>query len=302
MSKPQVIFFGSGPVAAKSLELLARDFKIEAVVTKPKPPHHRGDFPVITTVEALDIPLFTVKDKTELSSLIAKKPFKSRLGILIDFGIIVNQDVIDYFPLGIINSHFSVLPQWRGADPISFAILSGQKQTGISLMLINEAMDEGPLIAYGEYELPQDITAPMLTTHLINLSHELLKVEVPHYLAGKHGGAPQSITGRDVSYSRKLTKKDGLIDWTKPAEDIEREIRAFYDWPKSRCKLGSKEVIITQARVVAIKGKPGEILEKGSRLIVAAGDKALEILKLKPAGKSEMTAHQFLIGYANQLS
>ncbi|HSX23936.1 MAG TPA: methionyl-tRNA formyltransferase [Candidatus Saccharimonadales bacterium] len=298
----KIVFFGSGPVAAQSLELLAGDFEIEAVVTKPKPPHHRGEFPVIATAEKLGLPIHTVSSKAELSKLIAARPFRSRLGVLIDFGIIVGQDTIGYFPLGIVNSHFSVLPEWRGADPISFAILSGQKQTGISLMLLVEAMDEGPLIAYGEYDLPPDITAPLLTTHLIHLSYALLKEELPHYMAGKHSGAPQNITGRKVSYSRKLTKQDGVIDWAKPAVELEREIRAFIEWPKSRTQLGGKEVILTGAQVVDGRSKPGEILEKSQRLVIATSDKALEILRLKPAGKREMSAKEFLAGYGQQLS
>src|SRR5690606_13053936 len=127
MNKIPVVFFGSGPVAAKSLENMLPDFEIVAVVTKPKPAHHRGNFPVINVAENNNLPLYRVTNKQELTELIRTKPFKSEVAILIDFGIIVSQEVIDYFPKGIINSHFSLLPEWRGADPITFAILSGQK-------------------------------------------------------------------------------------------------------------------------------------------------------------------------------
>src|SRR5690349_11528911 len=123
MKKPSFVFFGSGPVAAESLQLLMQNFSVEAVVTKPKPAHHRGAFPVLEVAEKFALPVYTVSNRSELSELINGKPFASKLGVLIDFGIIVGRDVIDYFPLGIINGHFSVLPQWRGADPISFAIL-----------------------------------------------------------------------------------------------------------------------------------------------------------------------------------
>src|SRR4051812_14202772 len=134
--KPSIVFFGSGPVAAKSLELLAEYCNVEAVITKPQPEHHKEPFPVLTLAKKRDFKVFTPVGKKELSDLFETKPVTSQLGIVIDYGFIINQDVIDYFPLGIINSHFSLLPEWRGADPITFAILSGQKETGVSLMLI----------------------------------------------------------------------------------------------------------------------------------------------------------------------
>lgn len=304
-SQPSIVFFGSGPVAAKSLELLARDFDIEAVVTKPKPDHHKEAFPVIEAAQKLKLTIHKVSNKAGLSELIAKKPFKSTLGVLIDFGIIVAQDTIDYFPLGIINSHFSVLPEWRGADPITFSILSGQKSTGVSLMLLVEKMDEGPLLAFGEFKLPTDITTPTLTEHLINFSYQMLVNEIPKYIAGAKP-LPQSVTGRKVSYSRKLTKQDGVIDWDKSASRIEREIRAFAGWPKSKTKLANKDVIITEAKAVSSIGlnqKPGDISigSNSSSIIVATSNGSLLVHRLKPAGKNEMTSKEFLAGHKNLL-
>jgi methionyl-tRNA formyltransferase len=293
-----VVFFGSGPVAARSLELLVQNFEVEAIVTKPKPANHRGSFPVLDKAKALNLPLVTVSSKAELSTLIANKPFASDLGVLIDFGIIVGQDVIDYFPLGILNSHFSILPDLRGADPITFAILSGQTMTGVSLMLLVEAMDEGPLIAYGEQPLSGKETTPQLTEQLINLSDALLKDMIPHYRKNKQAVA-QTITGRAVSYSRKLTKEDGIIDWSKPAEQIEREIRAFIEWPKSRTTLAGKDIVITKAHVVSASGSPGEVVPQNKNLVVACGQQALAIDRLKPAGKPEMTSEAFLAGHSH---
>src|SRR6266545_186808 len=178
ISEP-IVFFGSGPVAAESLRLLAQDFSIEAIVTKPRAPHHRGEVPVLTLAEKLHLPTHTVSSKKELSNLFEGKPFASKLGILVDFGVIIPRTVIDYFPLGIVNSHFSIQPEWRGADPITFAVLSGQKQTGVSIMLLVEAMDEGPLLGYGRYNLSPSVTTPELTGHLIKLSHALLLDTVP---------------------------------------------------------------------------------------------------------------------------
>lgn len=296
-----VVFFGSGPVAAKSLRLLATNFKVEAVVTKPRPEHHRGDVPVISVATELGLPIKTVSDRRALDELISKNPFESNLGVLIDFGILVSQKIIDYFPLGIINSHFSILPDLRGADPITFAILSGQQMTGVSLMLLVAAMDEGPLLAYGEQPLSGTETTPELTESLILLSDALLRDTIPGYLAHEKKAAPQNITGRQVSYSRKLTKNDGLIDWTKSAEQLEREIRAFIEWPKSRTSIAGKEVVITRAYVRSESGKPGDVKVTNKDLIVYCGKDALGISQLKPAGKNEMTAEAFLAGHKHLL-
>lgn len=290
-----LVFFGSGPVAAESLELLAKDFTIEAVVTKPQPAHHKEPFPVLESAKKLGLRTLTPVNKQELSELFADQPATSKLGVVIDYGIIIDQDVIDYFPLGIVNSHFSLLPRWRGADPISFAILEGDAETGVSLMLIVAKLDEGPLLAQRSLPINAQTTTPSLTKELIVLSHELLVENLPEYINGQLKPSPQSNGG--VSYSRKLTKADGQVDWKKPADEIERQIRAFLEWPKSRAKLGSTEVIITKAKVVDGSLKPGEIQAEDKKLIVGTGKGLLEILSLKPVGKPEMTIEAFLAGY-----
>lgn len=310
-SNPGIVFFGSGPVAADSLSRLLSDFTIEAVITKPRPAHHHGSVPVFELCEKHSLPVHTPSNKSELSQLFTTHPFTSSLGIVIDYGIIINQDVIDAFPLGIVNSHFSLLPEWRGADPITFSILSGQAQTGVSLMLINDKMDEGPLLAQATYDLTSDITTPQLTKDLVLLSDAMLKEVLPHYLEGTATAQPQeSVTfaaSKESTYSRKLTKEDGNIDWTKPAAQIEREIRAFIDWPKSRARLGSIDVILTKAHVVPEEPgttKPGEIeiRRESGTILVTTGADSLSLDRLKPAGKQEMTAAAFLNGYAQHLA
>lgn len=295
-----VVFFGSGPVAAASLRLLNNNFTIESVVTKPRPAHHKGSVPVIEVAEDLGLPIHTVVNKRTLDELVASKPFTSQLGILIDFGIIVSQTAIDYFPLGIINSHFSLLPEWRGADPITFSILSGQKETGVSLMLLSAGMDEGPILAYGAYPLPPKITTPELTHDLIELSDALLQEVVPQYVVGNIVAQPQDEL-QETSYSRKLTKEDGIINWAKPAEQIEREVRAFAEWPKSSTKLAGRDVVVTEAHIIQEAGKPGMAAKLNKQLVVYCGKDALIIDRLKPAGKKEMTGQAFLAGYGNLL-
>ncbi len=304
--RPRIVFFGSGPVAARSLELLSTHCDIEAVVTKPQPAHHKEPFPVLVVAERLGLTTFTPYGKKELSELFATKPVSSPLGIVIDYGFIINQDVIDYFPLGIVNSHFSLLPEWRGADPITFAILSGQKETGISLMLITAGMDEGPILAHAPFVIPDGMTTPELTEELITLSDWTLQDILPGYTSGQVMAAPQEAAALPdhtaITYSRKLTKQDGVLDFTKPAGQLEREIRAFSEWPKSRTVLAGKDAIITQAQVMGTDfGKPGDIAAREGQIIIQCNPGCLRVDKLKPAGKAEMPAAAFLAGYGHLL-
>jgi methionyl-tRNA formyltransferase len=300
--KVKIVFFGSGPVAARSLELLANDFIIEGVITKPRAPHHKGAVPVIETATQLKIPIHTVNNKEELDKLVGHSPYKSEVAILIDFGIIVTQYVIDSFPKGIINSHFSILPEWRGADPITFSVLSGQKDTGVSLMLVVKKMDEGPLLAYDKLLLDSEITTPLLTEMLIAMSYRLLKDTVPNYLHNNGSLIAQSTTGRDVTYSRKLSKTDGVIDWNKSATVIEREIRAYIDWPRSRTTIFDRDVVITKSHILSNSmnyGKEtGEVITINHHLLgMQTRDSILVIDKLIPAGKREMSGREFIRGY-----
>ena len=227
-----IVYFGSGPLAAKSLAFLHEYFNVEAVITKPRAAHHKGPVPVIEFCETHNLSYFTPANKAGLSELFSRSKFRSQVGVVIDYGIIINRDVIDAFPLGIVNSHFSLLPEWRGADPITFAILSGQTKTGVSLMLINEKMDEGPLLAQAEIALTPTTTAVSLTEELIEVSNALLAEIMPLYHDGGIQPVSQSSTISETkvpSYSRRLSKTDGALNWQKPAEQLEREIRAYLE-------------------------------------------------------------------------
>jgi methionyl-tRNA formyltransferase len=307
--RPAIVFFGAGPVAAASLEFLAGIFDIEAVMTKGRPAHHHGSVPVLEWSEKHNVTTYTPSNKSELSAVFAKQPIHSPVGVVIDYGIIINQDVIDTFPLGIVNSHFSLLPEWRGADPITFAVLSGQPMTGVSLMLINDKMDEGALLAQATYDITSEETTPTLTEGLIELSNHLLAETLPVYLNGSLVPYEQSEQGPSgltltPSYSRKLAKADGTIDWHKPAEQIEREIRAFIGWPGSRSSFNGIDVIITAAHVRAnlLGDQPGKVVSISKELLVCTGAGSLVIERLKPAGKPEMSAEAFLAGYKARLS
>ena len=297
--KKSLVFFGSGPVAAESLRLLANTFSIEAVVTKPTTEREMH-------LACPESPVFLVSNKAELDRLIESRNFSSSCGVLIDFGIIVSRKIIDYFEFGIINSHFSLLPELRGADPISFAILEGKEKTGVSLMLLVEAMDEGPILSVGQLSLDGSETTHTLSSDLIELSYNLLLECLPKYLSGEINPVSQDVIARqfnlEASYTRKLTKSDGFIDWNKTAEQIEREIRAYIGWPKSSTSLNGIDCVITKAHSLELSGEPGELFINAKTLGVYCGHGALVIERLKPAGKNAMDSSSFLNGYINKLN
>lgn len=298
-----IVFLGSGPVAAKSLALLQQYLEVDTVITKP------STVKEMTSI-AKGACVYSVNSQADLDELILARSFDTKLGVLIDFGVIVSQKVIDSFELGIINSHFSLLPEWRGADPITFSVLSGQRKTGVSLMVLVAAMDEGPVIACGVQELSGKETTPELTSRLILLSDGLLKKELPRYIAGDSTGIEQAKLAKLMpdypskpSYSRKLTKSDGVLDFTKPATQLEREVRAYTDWPKSTAQIAGKDVVALEASVDdTAKGDPGKTFRTPDKKIgVYCSEGALIITKLKPAGKQAMSSEGFLAGYGQSI-
>jgi methionyl-tRNA formyltransferase len=237
-----------------------------------------------------------VSNKTELSELFKDQDFNSKVGLVVDFGIIINQDVLDYFPLGIVNSHFSLLPEWRGPDPITFSLLSGQKVTGVSIMLISEKMDEGMLIAQKKYKISDTINIQDLTSDLVDLSIKLLNKYLPEYIEGKIQPYPQDLKIKPT-YSTFLKKSDGVIDLTKPADQLEREILAYLGWPGSKTILkfndGSElEITVTEVEVISEADD--------SPLTLKTSKDFLKITKLKLPGKQEMSAKDFLNGYRHK--
>ena len=283
-----IVFFGSGPVAAKSLYFISKHFQIEAIITKAVPEYHKGIAPVEELAKKLGIITYFANSKSEIDELFNHHHFISRLGILVDYGVIVSENIIKSFELGILNSHFSLLPQWRGADPITFSLLSGQQKTGVSLMIIEPTMDTGKIIVQKSLKINKTDTTPLLTDKLIDLSNQLLEQYVPMYLSGNIKPRRQPHPDR-ATYSRKLTKNDGLIDANKPAHQLECEVRAYSGWPKSYTKFNNKDIIITKAHVSKIADTILDIQCQDSQYLI------IDEL-IAPSGK-KMSAINFLNGY-----
>jgi methionyl-tRNA formyltransferase len=294
-------FFGSGPVASESLKGLLDWANIETVVTKATPPHHKEPAPVEELAKKNGLNILYANNKAELNILLSDKKLpKHQYGIVIDYGVIISQDVINYYPKGIINSHFSLLPQWRGADPITFALLSGQSSTGVTLMLIDSGMDTGNVLATQTINISQNDNNFSLTSKLINLSNDCLKKYLNEYLDNKILPIPQS--DNLATYSVKINKNDGLINISKPNSVIVREIKAYNPWPGSRINIKNHWLSITDATISNKNNKPGTLFTEDKKLYLACRHKSIQILELKPAGKNKMGATAFINGYAHLIS
>jgi methionyl-tRNA formyltransferase len=301
MSKT-IVFFGSGPVAASSLQKLLAWADVEMVITKRRPPHHKDPAPVETIATKLKLNLQFADNKQQLEQLILTTKPSSAVGLVIDYGVIITSQTISYFPLGIVNSHFSLLPEWRGADPISYSILSGQPKTGVTLITINKGLDTGPILAQHTMPLLKSYNNQQLTHKLVNLSDTLLSKNLPGYISKKIGTTPQP-AGAIATYSRMLTKQDGTLNLNKPATVLAREIKAFSSWPKCKLTLKSGEqIVITSALATNHQLELGQINTPNKQIIVGCRVGSLEITRLKLAGKTEVDSRSFLNGYSHLLS
>jgi methionyl-tRNA formyltransferase len=196
---------------------------------------------------------------------------------------------------GIINIHPSLLPKHRGPIPIESVILGGETKTGVSIMQLVKEMDAGPVYGHAELELQGDETKQALADQLVEIGGQMIVELLPGILDGSLVAVPQ--TEENATYDELISKADSLLDFTKPAVRLEREVRAFLEWPKSRTKIGEKDVVVTKAHVIDGNGKPGELWRDGKEFGFYTSGGIFVIDTLKPAGKGEMTAQAFLAGY-----
>ena len=291
-----LIFFGSGPVALESLKALNTTYDIELVITKPKSEKQKDTPLVIAYAQDHGLEILTCDSSSDLTNKFLTNRHDSTVGVVVDFGIIISQAVIDAFEMGIVNSHFSLLPKLRGADPISFALLEGLEETGVSLMQIVEKMDEGPLISQRAVPILATDTNTTLTAKLITTSNKMLQEDLTKYINHDIIPKPQNNT-EYATYTRKLTKQDSNLDWTKPAKQLEREVRAFIEWPRSKTEINTIPIIVTQSRVNTFTYPAGSIHTENRSLLIGCSENSLQIEKLIVPGKQEMTAAAFISGY-----
>jgi methionyl-tRNA formyltransferase len=301
-----VIFFGNERIAtgvntqAPTLRgLIEAGYNVAAVVSNYEPARSRKsrDLEIKKIAEQYNIRVLLPSTLSEIADEL--KSYGASVGVLVAFGKIVPQSVIDIFPKGIINIHPSLLPSHRGPIPIESVMLKGTDKTGVSLMQLAKTMDTGPVYGQAELLLKGQETKQQLADELLEIGKTMLIDLLPDILNGSIVALPQDDSR--ATYDTKLTKEDGLIDWQKSAVQIEREVRAFKEWPNSRTNLAGKDVIITKSIVLPLEGTPGETTTVDKNIVVFCGKDALVIEQLKPVGKREMTAKEFLAGYSKWL-
>lgn len=301
-----IIFMGTAELSCASLERLAADprYRITAVVTQPDKPRgrelHLQQPAVKVLAQQLGLPVLqppTARDESFISELRAIKP---ELIVVAAYGHILPQTILDLPPYGCLNVHTSLLPRYRGAAPIQWAIAEGEIQTGVTIMKMDAGMDTGSILAQRTTPiLPEDDSAS-LHNRLAILGGELLLETIPGYVAGNIQPKPQP---EGASYAPKIKKEDGHIDWNLAAQTIFNRMRAFKPWPGAFTflKLDSKALLlkIWQADVVENKGAPGKVLSADERgIVIGCGDKALRVMELQLEGGRRMKVREFLAGHS----
>jgi len=308
------IYVGTPEFGANVLEgLLKKDFRPVLVITNPDKPVGRKlaitPPPVKLVAEKYKIPILqTEKIETLKNEITNQNP---DLIVVAAFGQIIPKDILDIPKSGSINVHPSLLPKYRGASPIQSAILNGEKKTGVTVMLIDEKMDHGPIISQRTIVMEEKETARTLSLKLAEMGANLLSEVVPRFV--KKMLIPRPQQDIDATFTKMLTKEAGRINWKKPAEEIEREIRAYSDWPgsytfwnkkgkdikidilKARVQKSSQSMPYPLGKVMAMS--QGELGVQCGKMTGEAGGNVLIIEVLKMEGGKETSPEDFLNGH-----
>ena len=288
--------------------VLQEGYEIVTVITRPDKPSGRGKEVVYSPVKQLalsqEIPVWqpgSLKRQENIEMLAA---YQSDLFIVAAFGQILLQAVLDLPRYGTLNIHASLLPKYRGVSPISEAILQGDTETGVTIMLIDAGVDTGPILLQRAIPIAEDDTTGSLTLKLAALGASALLEALPLWVQGKITPQPQD--ERFASHTHMLHKEDGKIDWNRPADVLARTVRAFTPWPGAYTNWGNKLLKIISAHT--IQSDPGSEARAGTvslrkenglqTLAVATGNGLLIIEKLQLEGKKVMSADEFLRGYS----
>jgi len=297
---------GTAELSCASLEKLARDksYSVVAVVTQPDKPKGRElkltPSPVKVLAEKLNVPVLQplkARDEKFIGELLELNP---DLIVVVAYGQILPPAILELPRFGCLNVHTSLLPKYRGAAPIQWAIASGDAETGVTIMKMDAGLDTGPVLSTRRTPILPADDSQLLHDRLAQLGAELLVETIPDYVAGKIQAQPQTLEGS--SYAAKIKKEDGKIDWHQPATQIWNRLRAFTPWPGAFTFLQAEPkpqlLKIWKAGVVENHGPTGIVLSADKTgIIVGCGQGALRILELQREGGKRLTAEQFLIGH-----
>src|SRR5207249_9159249 len=274
-------FIGTGEIGVPTLRMLQRsqEHKLVGVITQPDKPAGRDQrlkpSPIKLAVRDIPLPLLQpkrIKSDQAISEIRALAP---DLIVVMAYGQILPRSVLNAARIASLNLHASLLPRWRGAAPIQAAIAAGDRLTGITVMYMDEGLDTGDILLQRTVDILPNDTGGSLHDRLAQIAPEILLESLVLLAKGIAPRIPQdnSLT----TYAPKLKREDGRIDWSEPAEMIERKIRAFNPWPGALMKVDEQNLKIFSASVVDLNGKPGEILIRKDQLIVATGKDALAL-------------------------
>lgn len=298
MTVLRLAFMGTPDFSVPALAaLIAAGHEIAAVYSQPPRPAGRGrkviPSPVQAFAEARGIAVRTPKS---LRTAEAQAEF-SALGldcaVVVAYGLILPKPVLEAPRLGCVNIHASLLPRWRGAAPIQRAIQAGDADSGVTIMRMDEGLDTGPMLLRQPVPITAGTTGQSLHDALSALGARMIVEALAGLAEGRLNATPQPEAG--VTYAAKLTKQEALLDWTKPAAELERQIRAFDPWPGSFFLHKGERLKVLKAELAEGRGSPGAVLDDA--LVVACGEGALRLVCVQRPGKAAMEAEALLRGY-----
>ena len=308
MKRFRVVFMGTPEFSVPCLAMLNDTCDVIAVITQPDKPRGRGQkltpSPVKAYAVAHDLPVYQpekIKTEAFTAQLEAMKP---DLMVVVAFGQILSQRILDIPPYGCINVHASLLPRYRGAAPMQWCIINGETETGVTTMFMDAGLDTGDMLRRATFPIDENTTLAEVHDGLMSLGADVLGETLEALSDGTLTRTPQP---KESNYAPMLTKETGHIDWTKSAQSIHNLVRGLDSWPGAYTFLDGKKYKIWRTRrtgqEIPVGTTPGTVLraDKKTGLMVAAGDEILEIVELQAPGKKRMRALEYLNGHGLSL-
>jgi methionyl-tRNA formyltransferase len=296
----RTVFMGSPEFALPVLRGLAGAYPLVGVVTQPDRPAGRGRTltppPVKSLAEELGLPLIQPRRLRDPQAMAQLRQWDPQLIVVAAFGQILRPELLELPSYGCVNVHASLLPRWRGAAPIPAAILHGDPQTGVTIMLMDPGVDTGPILSQRPTPIQPGETTGQLSERLAQLGAELLLETLPRYLSAELQPQPQPLEG--ATYASMLKKEDGRLDFNQPAQELERRVRAFHPWPGAFMEWQGLPLKIHRARLGVPAGEqpPGKQLVQDGLPGVATPQGTLLLEEVQPAGKRPLPGADFLRG------
>ena len=297
----KILFFGNERIATATetkalvFDYLSDNYNVCALVVSEK--KFLDDLEVVKIAKTKGIEYFNYAKLKDHINEIAD--FGADIAVLISYGKIIPQSIIDLFPLGIINLHPSLLPKHRGPTPIESVILSGEKDTGVSLMSLSKEMDAGPVFIQKHLALDANEDKQTLANKLDGLGLQAFTEVFDKILNSKISANEQN--NSMATYDNLLKKSDSIIDWSQSSEDIYRRFRAYKGWPGVKTQINGISVKINSMKISNGKGNTGEYILEDSTLRFFTSDGSIDILELQPDGKKVMNIKEFLNGYRSKI-